>query len=88
MNDPIIKRNLKLLTKLTEFILQNPTLLDRLPPDFQLVLLPEDDPELSLYNLKLLASQPPAKPIIMVRLNRQQFEFQQHPPQLYAPLPI
>lgn len=86
MNDQIIERNLNLLTKLTDFILQHPGLLDQLPADFQLVILPEDDPELSLYNLNLLTKQTVQKPVIMVRLNIQQFDVHQQPPQLYIPL--
>ncbi len=87
MDDRIIKRNLSLVTEVTRFILQDPSILDRLPPDFQLVILPGDDPELSLYNLSLLADQEQQdKPVVMVRLAGKQLDFEHNPPQLYVPL--
>ncbi len=89
MNDQIIERNLSLVTEVTRFILENPSILDRLPPDFQLVVLAEDDPELSLYNLDLLASHTEQnKPLVMVRLEARQVNFEQKPPQLYIPLAV
>ena len=87
MDEQIIERNLALVAEVTRFILETPSILDHLPPDFRLVILPEDDPELSLYNLNLLTG--PAeknKPLVMVRLEARQVDFEQHPPQLYVPL--
>lgn len=87
MDDQIIERNLSLVTEVTRFILQNPSILDHLPPDFRLVVLPEDDPELSLYNLGLLAGHTEQdKPLVMVRLEGGRADFEQNPPQLYVPL--
>jgi len=88
MNKRIVERNLSLVTAVTRFILQNPLLLDRLPSDFKLVILPEDDPELSLYNLNLLTAQAARKkPVVMVRLEKVgQRNFERYPPQLYIPL--
>ena len=87
MDDQIIERNLSLVAEVTRFILDNPSILEHLPPDFQLVVLPEDDPELSLYNLGLLTSQAEQdKPLVMVRFEAAQANFEQNPPQLYVPL--
>ncbi len=87
MDDQIIERNLSLVTEVTRFILENPSILERLPSDFQLLILPEDDPELSLYNLGLLAGRAEQnKPLVMVRLEAGQAHFEQNPPQLYVPL--
>jgi len=86
MNHEVIERNLNLVSEITRFIFQNPSLLDNLPSDFQLVVLPEDDPELSLYNLKLMTSHQVDKPIVMVRLSSGQPDFIHNPPQLYVPL--
>ena len=87
MDDQIIERNLSLVAEVTRFILQDPSLLDHLPPDFELVILPEDDPELSLYNLGLLADRAHQdKPVVMVRLEVNQADFERYPPQLYVPL--
>lgn len=87
MDDQVIERNLSLVAEVTHFILKHPSILDRLPPDFQLVVLPEDDPELSLYNLGLLTSHTKQKkPLVMVRLEGGRANFEQNPPQLYVPL--
>jgi len=89
MNAEIVERNMDLVTTVTDYILQHPTLLDHLPADFQLVILPEDDPELSQYNLNLLAEQSAsAKPIIIVRLAARQLNFEGAPPQVYVPLAV
>ena len=69
MDDQIIERNLSLVAEVTHFILKHPSRLDRLPPNFQLVVLPEDDPELSLYDPGLLAGHTEQeKPLVMVQL--------------------
>lgn len=87
MDKRIVERNLVLVTKVNHFILQNPSVLDHLPPEFQLILLPEDDPELSLYNLGLLSTYTDQnKPLVMVRLDSSQIDFERTPPQLYVPL--
>ena len=87
MNEQIVERNLSLVSEVTRFILDNPSLLDRLPSDFQLVILPNDDPELSLYNLNLLTNYANQnKPLIMVRLEGSQVDFEHNPPQLFVPL--
>jgi hypothetical protein len=89
MNAEIIERNMDLVTTVTDYILQHPAMLDHLPADFQLVILPEDDPELSQYNLNLLTEQPePDKPVIIVRLAVQRLNFKSTPPQVYVPLAV
>ncbi len=83
----MIERNLDLVSAVTHFILEHPHLLEQLPSDFRLVILPEDDPELSQYNLNLLAERTePGKPVIIVRLTAHQVNFESHPPQVYVPL--
>ncbi len=69
MNDRIVKQNMELVATVTRYILQHPNLLDRLPPDFKLVILPDDDPELSRYNLGLLGQRADQeKPVVIVRV--------------------
>lgn len=87
MDEQIIERNLSLVAEVTRFILEHPPILDHLPPNFQLVILPKDDPELSLYNLTLLTSHTDQdKPVVMVRLEGGRVNLEQKPPQLYVPL--
>jgi hypothetical protein len=87
MDDQIIERNLALVTEVIRFILETPSILDHLPADFRLVILPENDPALSLYNLGLLTGHSAKnRPVVMVRLEANQVDFEQHPPQLYVPV--
>jgi len=87
MNDRIIERNLDLVTSVTRFILQHPSILDRLPRDFRLVVLPDDDRELSQYNLDLLATQEDQeKPVVIVRVRLRQVDRESISPQVYVPL--
>jgi hypothetical protein len=88
MTKSIAERNLDLVMTLTRFILDQPRVLDRLPPDFRLVLLPDDDPELSRYNFDLLAQQPESEqPVVFVRLKLHPLNLQMRPPQVYVPVP-
>ncbi len=89
MNPSVVERNLELVTSVMRFILDQPQVLDRLPPDFRLVLLPDDDPELSRYNFDLLAEGPePAQPVVLVRLKSHPLNLQARPPQVYIPVPV
>lgn len=89
MTKSIADRNLDLVMTLTRFILDQPRVLDRLPPDFRLVLLPDDDPELSRYNFDLLAQQPePEQPVVFVRLKLHPLNLQVRPPQVYVPVSV
>lgn len=50
----VVRRNIILLEGLMRYILSEPKILDSLPDNFELVILPDDDPEMRLYNLELL----------------------------------
>lgn len=86
MNDKTFERNVDLVTCVTRFILEHPSVLDRLPPDFSLVVLPDDDRELSQYNLDLLAKQSEQeKPVVIVRIKAHHPVFERNL-QVYVPL--
>ncbi len=51
----VVERNILLTGQIMKFILDHPKTLDSLPDKFELVVLPEDDPEMCLYNLRLLS---------------------------------
>ncbi len=57
MNPPtnVVEKNIELTGQVMKFILDHPKTLDSLPDKFELVVLPEDDPEMCLYNLRLLS---------------------------------
>ena len=65
----VVERNVNLMGNLMRYLLAKPQLLNSLPKKFELVILPEDDPELRQYNLELLdAYGSEGKPIVFARL--------------------
>lgn len=69
MNDnEMARRNIDLNAAFMQYALDHPEILDTLPPDFQLVVLPEDDPELARRNQELLKRHDFAKPVVLVRM--------------------
>ncbi len=69
INNAVVERNVRLTAEIIKYMLNNPKVLDVLPEKFELVLLPENDPELRQLNLDLLdkyGSQ--GKPIVFARI--------------------
>lgn len=51
-------------------LLANPALLEKLPDEFRLVVLPEAKPDRCLYNLDLLrAETEPERPVVFARVS-------------------
>lgn len=50
----IVHRNLELVGVLMRYMISRPDILQSLPEKFELVILPEDDPDIRRYNLDLL----------------------------------
>jgi|SRR5579884_1479176 len=46
-------RNIELACRFTKLLLDNPELMDRIPYGVSIVFLPEDDPDLSAYNVEV-----------------------------------
>jgi hypothetical protein len=84
----VVQRNIALLEALTRYLLAKPHILDSLPDKFELVILPDDDPEMRLYNLELLDRYGSEKdPVVFVRLRSSgEMDFEKSPPSLYVPL--
>jgi len=47
-----INKNFDLLDEFMKYAFNNPEILEKIPPDSELVILPKDDPELYKYNKK------------------------------------
>jgi len=54
--DEITKRNLDLLNEFMKMAFDQPEIFDKFPKDAELIILPENDPELYKANLKIKQS--------------------------------
>jgi len=84
----IAERNIILVGQIMEYLIDHPRVFDVLPARFELVILPEDDPEISMFNLELLNKYgSEGKPIVFARVNlgamQKRFE-----PNIFVPVAI
>jgi len=86
----VVERNIALLGELMQFFLADPRVLASLPDDFELIILPDDDPEMRLYNLSLLdAVVRKDKPIVFARIkSSKKTSWRETQPNLYVPLAV
>ena len=86
----VVERNIALLGDLMRYLLAEPQIFGSLPNNFELVILPDDDPEMRLYNLKLLdAFTSEGKPIVFARLmSSKKTDWRGAQPRLYVPLAV
>ncbi|MCC6298785.1 MAG: hypothetical protein IT314_05775 [Anaerolineales bacterium] len=69
MKPDVAERNITLVGQLMKYLIDHPKVFDVLPDDFELVILPEDDPEIALYNLDLLKKHGrQSKPVVLARV--------------------
>ena len=89
VNQQVAERNIRLTGEFTHYILANPHLLEALPEKFELVILPEGDPELQNYSLQLLNQRqiPADQPVVFVWMRAKQNGAGNHVPsfQFYVP---
>jgi len=65
----LLERNLELQASFMRYVFEHPDILDWLPDDFHLVILPIGDPELARKNLEMAHSVSDGrKPLVLVRL--------------------
>ena len=86
----VVERNIALLGDLMRFLLAEPKVLASLPSGFELVILPDDDPEMRFYNMRLLdVIARKGKPIVFARLkSSKKAHWRQAQPNLYVPLAV
>ncbi len=66
----IVARNLDLVERVLHYLLKHPSVLDALPESFEVIVLPENDPELRVYNLELLDKyRQEGRPVVLVRVS-------------------
>ena len=66
-----VKRNLDLLNEFMKYAFDNPEVMDKIPPEAELVILPVNDRRLSDYNKKMadkMYSQ--GKSVVLVKMKR------------------
>jgi hypothetical protein len=67
----IVKRNLDLLNEFMQYAYEHPDILDRIPSNSELIILPDDDKELYAENLKVMEKlRKKKKSITIIRLKR------------------
>ncbi len=65
----IVERNVLLTGEIMRYLLNNPQVFGSLPDQFELVVLPDDDPEIRLFNLELLDRYgSEGKPVVFARI--------------------
>ena len=52
--DDIVEQSIFLTEEIMRYLLDNPQVFESLPDNFELVILPENNPEMGTYNLSLL----------------------------------
>jgi len=85
----VVERNILLVKEIMQYLLDDPQVFSSLPDKFELVVLPEDDPEMRLYNLELLDRYgSEGKPIVFARVKVEGKRIAiQDKPSLYVPVP-
>lgn len=92
VNTPVnvVERNIMLVGEIMRYLLNNPQVFSFLPDNFELVILPNDDPDIRLYNLDLLDKYgSEGKPIVIARVKtRQEDVSAQAELSLFVPIPL
>ncbi|MDZ7362221.1 MAG: hypothetical protein ONB46_16070 [candidate division KSB1 bacterium] len=79
-----------LTREVMRYLRENPQVFNALPDKFELLILPEDDPAMRLYNLTLLDKfESEGKQIVFARIkSRQEKISSKFRPSLFIPVPI
>ena len=69
--DEMINENLDLLNEFMKLAFDNPSILDEIPPDSELIILPENDPQLLEANMKIKESiEKKGKKFVLVKMKK------------------
>jgi hypothetical protein len=86
VNRDIATRNITLTGEIMRYLLDNPKIFESLPDNFELVVLPEDDPEIRMYNLELLDKYgSEGKPIVFARIKSDASKME---PSIFVPVAV
>jgi hypothetical protein len=86
----VVEKNILLVGKVMHYLLNHPQTLNALPENFELVILPDDDPEMRLYNLDLLDTYgSEGKPVVFARLESSRgLQLEETQASLYTPVTV
>ena len=86
----IVARNISLSGKIMQFLMENPQVFSSLPDKFELVILPDDDPEIRQYNLDLIDKYgSEGRPIVFARVKVHQEKLKsQVKPSIFVPVQV
>ncbi|MBW1803277.1 MAG: hypothetical protein JRJ85_21420 [Deltaproteobacteria bacterium] len=89
-HEGIVERNIELTGKIMQFLMDNPQVFSSLPEKFELVILPDDDPEIRQYNLELLDKYGSEdRPIVFARTKAHPINLKsQTRPSIFVPIHI
>jgi hypothetical protein len=69
----IARRNLDLLNEFMQYAFEHPGVLDQIPSGAEMVILPENDPELAAENTRTVrALEEKGSPVVVVKLRRRE----------------
>jgi hypothetical protein len=86
----IVERSIWLTGKIMQFLMDHPQVFNALPEKFELVILPDDDPDIRQYNLELLDKYgSEGKPIVFARTKGHPENLKSRvKPSIFVPVPI
>lgn len=86
----IVERNIALSGKVMQFLMETPQVFSYLPDKFELVILPDDDPEIRQYNLDLVDKYgSEGRPIVFARVKVHQEKLEsQVKPIIFVPVQV
>jgi hypothetical protein len=86
----VVERNVGLTGRIMQYLLGKPHVLSSLPDEFELVVLPDDDPEIRSYNLELLDRYgSEGKPIVFARVKAHAEDpAESSVPSIFVPIPV
>ena len=69
--DEVVRGNLDLLSEFMRYAFDHPDILDEIPPDAEVMFLPEDDPALCAENMQMLEKGDRARrPHVVFRMEK------------------
>lgn len=89
-SEGVVERNVSLTGKIMQFLMDNPQVFASLPDRFELVILPDDDPDIRQYNLELLDKYgTEGKPIVFARIKVHPKNLKRvGKPSIFVPVPV